>query len=56
MLVGDMSSRTSPSALPQAQNSAMSTPEKIQCPDNGKITYLRLYICLVVALDLVRAE
>ncbi|XP_014363724.2 uncharacterized protein LOC106715044 isoform X1 [Papilio machaon] len=34
MLVGDMSSRTSPSALPQPQNSAMSTPEKSQCPDN----------------------
>ncbi|CAH0749698.1 unnamed protein product [Diatraea saccharalis] len=34
MLVGDISSRSSPSVMPQPQSSEMSTPEKSQCPDN----------------------
>ncbi|RVE49476.1 hypothetical protein evm_005907 [Chilo suppressalis] len=34
MLVGDLSSRSSPSVMPQQQSSEMSTPEKSSCPDN----------------------
>lgn len=36
MLIGDINRRGSPSSLSQPQNSEMSTPEKNQCPDNGK--------------------
>lgn len=36
ILVGDLSSRNSPSVMSQPQSSEMSTPEKSQCPENGK--------------------
>lgn len=36
MLVGDINSRSSPNVMSQSQSSEMSTPEKVQCPDNGK--------------------
>ncbi|KAL4706533.1 hypothetical protein ACJJTC_015731 [Scirpophaga incertulas] len=34
ILIGDMSSRSSPNVMSQAQSSEMSTPEKSQCPEN----------------------
>lgn len=37
MLVGDISSRSSPNALSQPRSSEMSTPEKGPCPENGKL-------------------
>lgn len=39
MLVGDISSRNSPTVIAQPHSSEMSTPEKSQCPDTG--TYLQ---------------
>ncbi|XP_063820895.1 uncharacterized protein LOC135071072 isoform X2 [Ostrinia nubilalis] len=35
MLIGDLSSRSSPNVLPTPQSSDMSTPEKSMCPENG---------------------
>lgn len=40
ILVGDLSSRNSPSVMSQPQSSEMSTPEKSQCPENGMKIYL----------------
>lgn len=37
MLVGDISSRSSPTALSQPHSSEMSTPEKGPCPENGML-------------------
>ena len=41
MLVREINSRNSPSVLPQAPNSEISTPEKGPCPENGMLV---LYI------------
>lgn len=44
MLVGDISSRSSPNVMAQAQSSEMSTPEKSQCPENGMSTLYSTYV------------
>lgn len=43
ILVGDLSSRNSPSVMSQPQSSEMSTPEKSQCPENGMNNLPRIY-------------
>lgn len=54
MLVGDISSRSSPSTLSHPQSSDMSTPEKSLGPENGMFHYwylLLFWYCLLFKSD-----
>lgn len=53
MLVGDISSRNSPTVMSQPQSSEISTPDKSQCPDNGEnFTYFVLLTNIDKQLDM----